>query len=729
MRDKPVFVWILLVFIVLLTWGCGSSRDAGDDISGDASTLVNAEPQGINNCLTCHQGGSAAPLVADIWAAGVHGNGDASPSNLPDPLCLTCHDQLGDGMALSPARPVVGCESCHGGGQFHFGFPSGIPFPKPDSKRCGQCHNADFPHGFAPEGKGIVEAFDVSPHTRSLNDHVFVDASSDVRARCSKCHSDEGAKLYLNVDGNYTFLSNTLPDTLAPLSNVSAISCRTCHSPHNESTLLEGETIGAGNMLLRSAQFNTCTNCHQLLEAATPTKIIAYHDPAANTHGALEEIITDTHFATPGNWLGAEGGQNQNDITGYAMDFADGRVCLNCHNPHNADTTPNKQWAESKHADTTAAGAWAHYNWTEVSGAVRNDGSAASSRTSCQRCHTTRGLVKLLTETNGDTTVYVPFNDYDANYRPEMLHCNGCHSDNLGTVRRVGQITVDFATVGFTFPDALTSNLCLACHTGRESGLDIKADTDADGTRSFINSHYLTAGGTVYTATGYEYDGQNYDNEPFYAHDQIGTPSEPGTGDNVGPCIGCHMSAPEKHHFQPVVTDEATDLITEIVSPVCAVCHTGQFELTPAVLNEEKEDFHAALESLNAQLAAQGMFFFNAHPYFYNAPDGAGGSFTTWGAVAVSLDLPAVPGYKDVMGAAFNYNLLEHDPGAFVHNRFYAKRLIFDSIDFLDDGIINASVEAAIDALVTAGDLDAATADLAKLYLDGDALTAGVQRP
>lgn len=44
------------------------------------------------------------------------------------------------------------------------------------------------------------------------------------------------------------------------------------------------------------------------------------------------------------------------------------------------------------------------------------------------------------------------------------------------------------------------------------------------------------------------------------------------------------------------------------------------------------------------------------------------------------------------IGAFSNYNLLSKDPGGFVHNRRYAKRLIFDSIDWLDDGKLNKSV-------------------------------------
>ena len=51
------------------------------------------------------------------------------------------------------------------------------------------------------------------------------------------------------------------------------------------------------------------------------------------------------------------------------------------------------------------------------------------------------------------------------------------------------------------------------------------------------------------------------------------------------------------------------------------------------------------------------------------------------------------------MGAAFNYNLLVHDPGAVAHNRFYARRVIYDSIDWMDDNVLNFSVGATLNAL------------------------------
>ena len=54
------------------------------------------------------------------------------------------------------------------------------------------------------------------------------------------------------------------------------------------------------------------------------------------------------------------------------------------------------------------------------------------------------------------------------------------------------------------------------------------------------------------------------------------------------------------------------------------------------------------------------------------------------------------------LGAAYNYSYLHHEDGAYAHNSYYAKRLIFDSIDWLDgdtnldgnalDGQINIDV-------------------------------------
>ncbi len=45
------------------------------------------------------------------------------------------------------------------------------------------------------------------------------------------------------------------------------------------------------------------------------------------------------------------------------------------------------------------------------------------------------------------------------------------------------------------------------------------------------------------------------------------------------------------------------------------------------------------------------------------------------------------------MDAGFNYNMLYHGPGANAHNRYFTKRLIFDSIDWLDNNTLDGTFE------------------------------------
>lgn len=777
MRTTKLTCLALAATLALTLWGCGSSRDASTSTTGEG-TIETAQTLGIDNCATCH-----LLSVGIEWMFSTHGNMNDFPNaGLTDPACLACHDQLGDGQKMDDAfgifltplasapvsqnRPVVGCESCHGGGQYHRGVGP-IPYARPGADRCGQCHNANFPHGESPEGAAIVEAYSSSPHSRSLNDHVFTDATkSAVRATCSKCHTDEGAKEYRAEDGDHDALVAALGAKPA-LVDATVVSCATCHDAHNVPSLLEQGTS------TRSAEFNTCTNCHQLV-TATNAKIVTYHDPTVNPYGSAGEIITDTHFATAGNFVN---GTNNADVTGYAMDFSNDRVCRDCHNQHNADTTINKQWAESRHADKTAAGAWAHYNWTETPGGVRNDGtviSATGSRASCQRCHTTTGVrAYLAANEDGDASDYVAPLAFNPSFKPEMLECWGCHANNLGGLRQTGAITADYSYINtnfvtgvetvvleetYTYPDVKGSNICMSCHTGRQNGETIKNLVSANGITidftnlSFINSHYLTAGGTVFTATGYEYPTLSYANVSYYAHDKIGTAAEPGTG-SEGPCIGCHLTSAESHSFVPFKRDEAAagQPITAITSTVCIECHDGAHgpafvaeggdaaavAAAAAFLNLEEEDFAAALSVLDASLAERGFLFSPSYPYFYNDLNANGvldpaeidrnNGVKNWNSVGDADTTGATTG-KGNMGAAFNFNLLEHDPGAFVHNRMYAKRLIFDSIDWLDDNVINASTGDAIAQLLTDAKISTAVADAAVAYLDGGA-AEGVQRP
>jgi hypothetical protein len=493
------------------------------------------------------------------------------------------------------------------------------------------------------------------------------------------------------------------------------IGCEACHgggSLHANGggagaiSLLSGTYTSASiGSTTVSGQFILCTNCHQLLDSSGTGTVATLHDPASSvTPTGIEYTITDTHFATPGIWASALS-SNARKITGYAMNFEDAMVCTDCHNPHKqADI--NKEWANSKHADPAAANAWAHYNWSCDTTCYGDSGS----RTTCQRCHTTTGFAAYADALqSGNTTLAEAISTGSApplspnlNFKPEMLECKGCHRDNHGTLRNPGAYKATYtigqapnAVATFQYPDVGASNVCMTCHTGRVSGKAIgQLNTGQTATVNFssyaysnVDGHYLTAAGTMFQGTAYEYAGRNYTDPATYMHNQIGTPVQPGTG-TMGPCIGCHMDRtgmPGNHLFQPISDITGTIVVT---SEVCFKCHAGSSIDFGLVVQDEKDNFDFAMAALENQLlvSSPSYSFTAAFPYFTS---------NNW-LIFNDMDISGNSGGKHTMGAAFNFSLLHHEPGAYVHNSRYAKRVIYDSLDWLDDGQMNYSVGSTL---------------------------------
>jgi hypothetical protein len=128
----------------------------------------------------------------------------------------------------------------------------------------------------------------------------------------------------------------------------------------------------------------------------------------------------------------------------------------------------------------------------------------------------------------------------------------------------------------------------------------------------------------------------------------------------------------------------------------------------------------------------------------YAGPSNANAEYTIIGSSVTSWLTTTTPFYptapvdtdktgyttgKNNMGAAFNFNLFEHDPGAYVHNRYYVKRLIYDSLDWLDDNLMNYSVGATLSAECGSGSAPVWCAGAMEYLLPNGILGIAAERP
>lgn len=427
--------------------------------------------------------------------------------------------------------------------------------------------------------------------------------------------------------------------------------------------------------------------------------------------------------------------------------------CLSCHpqtpSQPNGDTSVNaailKDYATTGHADVTAI----PWTFPLVGG-------------NCQRCHTTFGFLYHLekydpalpftgiTLSSPDivpqwtgTILSTPLNQREE-YRKAMqvLICSACHPEDglvTGTLRAstlpggyVANWTVNRVTALVSFPDAGASNLCIRCHSSRYAGPNITttatttahflpaAATVFSGTPALVNITATTSGapalGSKFTGVAYEFTGQSYVT-PVLSHKNVGTPG------GKGPCVGCHMSGAAGHTLKSVVED-STGEIAAINSNACIGCHGP---ILPTWLNDKKAAFHSAVVELDGELQSKGFFLNPSDGNFYR--DSAFLELLGLGATNAERTASAKKYYDDqadafgldythLRGAAYNLWLFQYklgDPAAYVHNSNYTKKVLFDTLDYMDNG--------AFDVIITLSDIVAAA------YLDGDSSTAGIQRP
>lgn len=767
MRRLAITLFSLLPMAALL-YGCGSSSKSGGSINSVATV-------GDTACVQCHSAAkdpltgeglidqynkSAHASAASLNGAGCeacHGGGaqhnGVGPIAYPVPdatRCATCHTStnstvLQTGLAMARAADDPTNPSNHANGGYE-----GVVTNEP----CYRCHSgegavlsnvAGYTGNYGVSAAGNADGILSNNAYKLIQDRDF---SKFKGIQCSTCHQHGGALRAVNTRG-----AGGVVVAWDPNGNRKVDQFDLCTSCHN---FLEND----GTTLIASGTDASGTK---------PKTNFFYHNTA------WYRIIATTHWDNPATT--GPGGSNT-PIEGYVIRKTGANPCFDCHG-HEAKTntrpdastarpsTTYTDWASSAHAgklldnkiaasknaDGTwktrsqatvdsvmnaytddTSGTWSHYDWDN-----------SSTRGTCQRCHTATGAENFMKSPTKFGTDGKRVSGYDLtgagnsfthlsgwstttkrSDQNELLYCWGCHSSaGKGVLHNPGPFKFWYGNdltntnpngVLIEFADAKNSNVCMTCHSGRTEVAQIIKNDNRDGTNaSIMYPHYMASSLIVFQKGGFEFTGRSYTAPSYFAHDKIGI-SAAGTGTTSGPCAGCHMSSPNKHKFTNVTKDGA-GVITAITSTACATCHTGNYALSAAKLEEEKEGYDAALAALAAAFVPKGIYY-DAHTnnYFFNDPvaRATANRITNWKAIADTY-APAIS-WKDLMGAAYNLYTLDHDAG-WAHNRYYSKRLIWDSIDMVYNGALDNDVTAAIDAQATAGRITAAQATAAKAYL------------
>jgi hypothetical protein len=305
----------------------------------------------------------------------------------------------------------------------------------------------------------------------------------------------------------------------------------------------------------------------------------------------------------------------------------------------------------------------------------------------CVKCHTAEGLPEFVR--NGGTTVISPTGStmttgVSSKHPSNGFQCSTCH-DEANWPNRYQIASVVFPsgkTVSLGGKDADgafvadDSNVCIACHQGRESTASVNAalrgkDADTvDPKISFKNIHYFAAGATLFgnDAQGaYQYEGQEYVgqnvthplNKCKDCHDVHAL--EP----KLEACAGCHGdAAPEDIRFNTNTT--AWD---------------GDGDVTEGVKGEIDtlaEALYAQIQAYATETSGAGIVYSSAaYPYFFLDKDGDGEPDKNDQGQNANYNGNWTP---KLLRAAFNYQYSQKDPGAFVHNPQYVIQFLIDSI-------------------------------------------------
>jgi hypothetical protein len=666
------------------------------DLTGEAWRHWDEDGEVPSSCAKCHgamQNSAPLPNVGFLEFAQTGGN--VNPAPLPLGLqCVNCHqfwptlysnlDVYGamepvdfpSGAGLSLFSPSNICMTCHQGRESGLDVLAIIESEEPPYSFINIHYYPAAASMFGGEANGGFQYPDldyrprntfpshpdnfancVGCHMKNAEDaksHTWV----PVVSKCTGCH-DEGdsfetlrgspGQSYENLWGADGGSGGLIDDLYAAIQGYATdeISMPIIYDGDAYPYWFNDNGMGA-NYGNRYVDFDA-----KLLAAAYNYQV-AQKDPAGYIHNGtyVQQLLYDSTMDLGGTTAVEVIGRGDLALNGPALDTA----------------SKTQQWQLSGHGATDEE---PFRHWDEEGGEVPS---------SCAKCHTTSGFAQFATSD--------PITSHTAT---SGVDCWSCHTSfnlfvNSATRWDVSEDGDPLEPVEFPSGALLTlnnsGNLCMSCHQGRSSGLDVDTqDPNNDETANsypsfdFVNIHYYAAAAVLFGSEangGYQYDnGKPYRGRNTFVglHDSMGR--------NLTDCLGCHMNSdPDtqaKHTFLPREVDD------------CSLCHSGGPRFRD--LNTAPRTNWNAIQDLKAQL----LVALEAYATTGNAATGLpqdspvqyeGDIYPYWFHEGVPAIYPNR--YRDfdrtMLRAAYNFVVADKDPGAYIHNGTYIQQLLWDSI-------------------------------------------------
>ena len=651
------------------------------------------------------------------------------------------------------ALKAVGCQDCHGGGAQHNGIGP-IPYPKPNHAQCKSCHDDD---GLVTAYEGSKHLGADTEDGRAVCNRCHTHQGAVLAAKFHYTGDGEFLEDEANEAITPGVIANPEPIKCNTCHVTHKPNELRVDSEHNPAAAVGVPTVlpSLGGPYAGNDQYRLCTQCHTYINkdgvltgsgtTDSGTALVGHHETS------WYRIIASTHYDDPAT-EDIEGYGIRTTGSDPCFD------CHNHESKTNTlsgDATIYTDWANSGHAGEILVSKKAAAATITIPAGSRTDPARVAAQklqvdtvmaavsdtpietgSSCVRCHTSTGLVQFLATPaaggsitdNGDGTATTVASTLTASPVGELTMCWGCHTNaGTGELRTLAGTAsdTDYTTdLGhrptayalfdgkLAFPDVAGSNLCVSCHDGRNSNpaqVALTTQTTPAGT------HYMPAAGVMYVKTGFI----NFSTGNTYLrtlkadldagsitspHRKLGPPAINGDSHNTsffvagnldsnGPCVVCHLTG-----------SHTLKMDQKAIDTVCVNCHDSeagidittkaafdehflepQFEVYEDAIKLAVDLFNSRQDIIDIAADDHGVY-----RRYYDAGTTTSSNAADWTAVATALSMDP----KKLMGAIGNVTMFSKDKGGYAHARTYSRRLLYDSIDYLDDGSMNQSVSA-----------------------------------